>query len=130
MGALFALLFKVNKVPVTVVELAKKRRNLINSWGIECYESGEVGDGKFDNIVIAVNKAEVIGEYVKKVADSGTILVFGGLKRDEMLYIDSYSVHYREVTVAGSFGYAIRHFKEALEMIKIYPETFSKVITP
>jgi len=129
MGALFALLFSNNGLPVSVIEPSEIRRNLISSWGIECYEPGQADIGAFDNIIIAVNKAELVNEYVTQVADGGTVLVFGGLPKDVALSIDSYSVHYREVTLTGSSGFSIKHFKKALEMIKASPEKFSKVIT-
>lgn len=129
MGALFALLFKNRGIPVSVVEPSETRRNLISAWGIECYKPGYVDIGNFDNIVIAVNKAELVNEYVTQVADGGTVLVFGGLPKDVILGIDSYSIHYREVTVTGNSGYSINHFKKALEMIKSNPAGFSKVIT-
>lgn len=129
MGALFALLFKTKGIPAAVVEPAKSRRDYIASWGIDCCEPGKAEVGQFDNVVIAVNKAELVDEYVKKVADSGTVLVFSGLKKDERLNLDSYSVHYREVSVTGSFGYGMRHFANALEMLETHAEEFSKVIT-
>lgn len=129
MGALFALLFKSRGIPVAVVEPVGKRRELICSWGIECYEPGQADIETFDNIIIAVNKAELVNEYAMKVADGGTILVFSGLPRDVVLGIDSYAVHYREVAVVGSFGYSIKHFAVSLEMIKSHPAEFSKVIT-
>lgn len=129
MGALFALLFGSRGIPVSVIEPSEKRRNLISSWGIKCYEPGQADIGTFDNIIIAVNKAELVNEYVTRVVDGGTVLVFGGLPKDVALSIDSYSVHYREVTVTGCSGYSIGHFGKALEMIKTNPEKFSRVIT-
>jgi len=129
MGALFALLFVNRGLPVSVIEPSENRRNLISSWGIKCYEPGQADIGTFDNVIIAVNKAELVNEYVTQVADGGTVLVFGGLPKEVYLCIDSYSVHYREVTVTGCSGFSIEHFRQALEMIKAHPEEFSKVIT-
>lgn len=129
MGALFALLFKNRGIPVSVVELSETRRNLMSSWGIDCYEPGHADISSFDNIIIAVNKAELVNEYVTKVAGGGTVLIFGGLPKDVVLGIDSYSIHYREVTVTGSSGFSIDHFKQSLEIIKSNPTGFSKIIT-
>lgn len=129
MGALFALLFKHRGIPAAIVEPAENRRKLLDSWGIECYEPGQADIGAFDNIIIAVNKAELVEEYTREIASGGTILVFGGLPKDVVLSIDSYAVHYREVKIAGSSGFAIKHFIDALDMIKSNPSEFSKVIT-
>lgn len=129
MGALFALLLRSRGIPVAVIEPSAGRRELISSWGIECHEPGQVDISSFDNIVIAVNKAELVSEYTMKVADGGTVLVFGGLPKGVALDIDSYAVHYREVAITGCSGFSISHFKDALEMIKKHPDEFSKVIT-
>ncbi len=129
MGVLFTLLFKSKGIQVTVIEPMNKRRELISEWGIECYEPGQVKADEYDNIIIAVNKAELVHKYVEEVVDGGTVLVFSGLPKGVELNVDAYSVHYREVSVVGSYGYSIRHFVDALAMIKQYPDTFSKVIT-
>jgi threonine dehydrogenase-like Zn-dependent dehydrogenase len=55
--------------------------------------------------------------------------MFSGLARDEVVPVEAYSIHYRQVSLKGSFGYAIRHFKEALSMIDAHREAFSKLIT-
>lgn len=129
MGALFALLFKARGIPCAVIEPAPLRRKMVASWGIEAYEPGAEGIGSYDNVVIAVNKAELFDQYLRGVSDAGTVLMFSGLKKEETVTLDSQSIHYREVTVTGSFGYALPQFREALELIKAHRETFEKVIT-
>jgi len=130
MGALFALVFKEKGVPVTVVEPAEARRKAISAWGIDTRENGpSEANGEYDNIIIAVNKKELVSEYVRHVADGGSVLIFSGLPKDELVMIDAFSIHYREVTLAGSFGYAIPHFKEALSMIERHGSEFSRIIS-
>jgi L-iditol 2-dehydrogenase len=129
MGALFALVFRERGIPVTVVEPAPARREAILGWGIDAREKRPATDGEYDNIVIAVNKKELIPEYVQHVADGGTVLIFSGLPKDEQIMIDAFSIHYREVTLTGSFGYAMPHFREALSMIEGHGREFSKIIT-
>ena len=140
MGALFALLFRAKGIPVAVVEPSAQRRERIASWGIEAFEpggaghvespsAGQVEKGIYDIAIIAVNKKELVSEYIKFVADAGTVLMFSGLSSDEIVAIDAYSIHYRQVSLKGSFGYALRHFKEALSLIEAHKEMFSKIIT-
>ena len=140
MGALFALLFRAKGIPVAVVEPSAQRRERIASWGIEAFEpggaghvespsAGQVEKGIYDIAIIAVNKKELISEYIKFVADAGTVLMFSGLSSDEIIAIDAYSIHYRQVSLKGSFGYALHHFKEALSLIEAHKEMFSKIIT-
>lgn len=129
MGALFALLFKAGGVPVTVFEPAAVRREEVASWGIDARAPEKLPAGEYDNIVIAVNRKELVSDYVKAAADRGTVLMFSGLGREETVDIDAYSIHYREVSLVGSFGYAMRHFRKALELVTRHREEFSRVIS-
>jgi len=129
MGALFALLFKAKGIPVTVIEPGRLRREKVASWGIDAAEPGEALKDAYDNIVIAVNKKELVSDYVKLAADAGTVLMFSGLPKEDAVSIDAYSIHYREVSLTGSFGYAMRHFREALALINDHGGDFSRVIT-
>lgn len=129
MGALFALFFSTRGLPVAVVEPERLRRERIASWGIETYDPGTVELGTYDNVVIAVNKAELFDRYLREVADGGTVLMFSGLRKGETVSLDAYSIHYREVSLVGSFGYARAHFAQALEIIKGNTEAFSRIIT-
>jgi L-iditol 2-dehydrogenase len=129
MGALFALCFKARGVPVAVAEPARQRRERIASWGVETCEPDAADAGKYDNVVVAVNKAELFDGYLRGVADAGTVLMFSGLPKGETIQVDSHSIHYREVALVGSYGYALPHFKAALGMIGKDRGLFSKVIT-
>jgi len=129
MGALFALVFKAKGIPVTVVEPGALRREKVASWGIDAREPGAVAAADYDNIVIAVNKKELVADYAKAVGGAGTVLMFAGLGKEESVAIDAYSIHYREVALVGCSGYAIRHFRQALALIKEHREEFSRVIT-
>ena len=95
----------------------------------ESTRPGHVEKGLYDIAIIAVNKKELVSEYIRLVADAGTVLMFSGLSSDEIVAIDAYSIHYRQVSLKGSFGYALHHFKEALSLIEAHKEMFSKIIT-
>jgi L-iditol 2-dehydrogenase len=129
MGALFAILFKKRGIAVTVVEPHDARRTRVASWGIETRRPGEVAAGEFDAVVLAVARSDLVPEYVGLVADGGTVLLFAGLPKGQQIPIDSYAVHYREVRIAGSFGYAMAHFHEALALVEGDPLFFGRLIT-
>jgi L-iditol 2-dehydrogenase len=129
MGALFALLYRARGVRVAVVEPAAARRARISSWGIEALEPGAVQDRSYDNVVVAVNKSAVFDGYVRGVADGGTVLMFSGLPKGEGIPVDTYSIHYREVSLVGSFGYSLPQFREALDLIQANRALFSSLIT-
>jgi L-iditol 2-dehydrogenase len=129
MGTLFALFYKQAGIDVTVLDPNEIRCDIVAPWGISCLPPGAVDIGKFNKVVLAVNKAELVAEYVAKVADGGTVLLFSGLRKEEMLTIDSYSIHYREITLTGSYGYTARHFDAAFGMIEKDPSHYARLIT-
>lgn len=129
MGALFALLFSKRGIAVSVVEPQDARRTRVASWGIDTRRPGEVAAGEFDAIVIAVAKVDLVPGYLELVADGGTLLLFAGLPKGQQIPMDSYAVHYREVSIAGSFGYAMAHFHEALALVEGDPHFFGKIVT-
>ena len=129
MGALFALVFAARGIPVTVVEPNPARRGIVTSWGIDAREPGTMDVGDYDNVVIAVNKKELVSDYLRQVADAGSVLMFAGLPREDTVAVDAHSIHYREVNLTGTSGYAIGHFIQALGLIMAHRENFSRVIT-
>jgi L-iditol 2-dehydrogenase len=129
MGILFALYFQRQGIAVTITEPNDDRRNKIAQWQIPCITPAEVADKTYDQIVVAVNRAELVADYVRLAKDGGTVLVFAGLKKGIDLAIDSHAIHYREVTLTGCSGFALPHFKQAFDMISAAPEHFHKLIT-
>ncbi len=129
MGALFALHFVSTGVPATVVEPSGTRRARIASWGVEALEPGRARIGDYDKIVIAVNKAALFDEYIKGAADAAAVLMFSGLPKGEAVAVDSHSIHYREVSLVGSFGYALPHYRAALAEIEADRAGYARVIT-
>ncbi|MDD3996423.1 MAG: alcohol dehydrogenase catalytic domain-containing protein [Sphaerochaetaceae bacterium] len=129
MGALFALYFQQKGIPVSVVEPNESRRAIVASWDIDCHAPGEVDASQYDNIVIAVNKAELVDQYVKTIADGGTVLLFSGLKKEEILSVDSYAIHYRQVRLTGCSGFAMDDFHTAFDMISQNVSHYRRLIT-
>lgn len=129
MGALFALVFMKNGVKVTMAEISEKRRKIAEELGVETVSPEDVKKDQYDQIVIAVNKGEIVRHYVSMAADGGSVLLFSGLAKDDTVTIDPYDIHYREIKFDGSFGYSIEHFKEALKIIESDTGLFRKVIT-
>lgn len=129
MGVLFGLLLKAQNVDVTICEPTQMRRDMISSMGINVCVPEDVKSKYYDNVVVAVNRKELVEEYIEKVADAGTVLLFGGLAHGDNPVVSSHAIHYRQVALTGSFGLDIAHFREALEMVKENKESFRKIIT-
>lgn len=129
MGTLFALTLIDRNVPVDVVEPNPVRADCLKKWGISVLAPGEASYKDYDNIVVAVNKPELVEEAVKGVADNGTVHVFAGMPSGSTVNLDAYALHYRAVTVTGSSGFSLRQFRQAFSIIKANPDHYRKLIT-
>ena len=129
MGALFALYYASKGNEAAIVEPNDQRAAKLRSWGINTVKQDQVKKGEYDNIVIAVNIASLVESYLPLVRQGGTLLVFSGLPKGEMLNIDAGAIHYSEVSVKGCSGFALCHFREAFETISGNEERFRQMIT-
>ena len=129
MGTLFALVLTGKNIAVTVSEPSAERRELLASFGINAIDPATADPSKYDNIAVAVGIPALVEDYVKKIADNGTIHVFAGLPKDAQFTLDPFAIHYRGVTVTGSSGFTLETFHKAYEMIAEKPDHFRKLIT-
>jgi L-iditol 2-dehydrogenase len=127
MGALFAITAQDKGINVSVVETSDWRRKYLQSQKIELCDKCE--EMKFDAIVMAVNKPELVNEYLGNVENGGVLLLFSGYPSKSTLNVDPYSIHYREVGLFGCFGFAGKHFNEAKELIERNPKNYERLIT-
>lgn len=74
------------------------------------------GDG-VDCVVTTAGTVAAHRDAVHIVAHRGYVNLFGGLKNQPELQIDSNLIHYKECFVMGSHGSLPRHHKTAVEMI-------------
>lgn len=130
MGTLFAMTLMDQGVPVRVAELNEKRRACLENWEIPCDTLEECYKiDKYDRIVVAVNKKELIEEAVQKVSQGGIVHVFAGLPSQTELCIPGYDIHYRKVSVMGSSGFSVETFHKAYETIHRNPKHYARIIT-
>ncbi len=139
MGALLALLAGAVTSHVVVSEVEPRRAARLAELGLRVTQpSGrpleqELADAwgapEADRVLIAVGDRGVVEEAIRRVAPGGSALVFGGLPKGDALSIDAFAVHYREVSIVGSFGFQIRHFREAVAWIAAHPGALDGVVT-
>jgi D-arabinose 1-dehydrogenase-like Zn-dependent alcohol dehydrogenase len=89
-------------------------------------EPGKADASQYDNVVVAVNKAELVSDYVRSVGNGGTVLAFSGLRKGETFDIDSHAIHYREVTLTGCSGFASSNFNKSFDMIRKDPGHYGR----
>jgi L-iditol 2-dehydrogenase len=71
----------------------------------------------FPLVIDTTGDPGVIEELPGLAADGGTVLLFAGLPAGARVAIDAHAVHYREVSIVGSFHYAPREVDEALALL-------------
>jgi len=129
MGALLALALQSMDKEVAVVEINPKRVQYLRAWDIDSFDSPDADLGYRDNILIAVNKPELVPLYIDKVSAGGLVHLFSGMPSGTKLEVDAHAIHYRKVTLTGSSGFALPHFRRALVMIQTSPDHFRRLLT-
>ncbi len=71
----------------------------------------------FSLVVDTTGDPGVISALPELCADGGAVLLFAGLPPEARVEVDAHAVHYREVSVVGSFHYTPREADEALGLL-------------
>jgi L-iditol 2-dehydrogenase len=97
-----------------------ERRALVREFG------AEAGDGKGADVVVeAVGTEEAWRDALELVRPGGTVLFFGGRE----LAVDTYRVHYEELTLRGSFHHTPRHVRAALAFLASGAHPWERLVT-
>ena len=76
------------------------------------------GDGRDADVAIeAAGTDDAWRDAVALVRPGGTAILFGGRERGTTLELDSYRLHYEELTVRGAFHHTPRHVRAALAFL-------------
>ncbi|MBA7563771.1 D-altritol 5-dehydrogenase [subsurface metagenome] len=130
MGALFAGAFKKNGTKTKIIEVSEWKTTYLKRMGYEVLTPDELGsEERFSAVILATNILDLADIYFNRIIDGGRLLLFAGYGRGTKLEIDPFHIHYREVSVVGSFGYASNHFRDALYIISKSPESYSNLIS-
>ena len=96
------------------------RRELVREFG------AEPGDGQGADVVVeAVGTAEAWEDALKLVRPGGTVLFFGGRE----LAVDTFRLHYEELTLRGAFHHAPRHVRAALAFLASGAYPWERLVT-
>ncbi|HEY3348646.1 MAG TPA: alcohol dehydrogenase catalytic domain-containing protein [Thermoanaerobaculia bacterium] len=71
----------------------------------------------FPLVIDTTGDPGVIEALPALASDGGTVLLFAGLPAGARVAIDAHAVHYREVSIVGSFHYTPREVDEALVLL-------------
>jgi L-iditol 2-dehydrogenase len=129
MGLLHVLLAKAwGATKILLSEPNPKRRKIAETLGATVFDptadpdlrkwSSEMTGGYGPNVVVTpVGITEVVESAIDCAALGGCVHVFGGLPKDKMLSVSSYTIHYKEVSLVGSSGFRTKDYRLAANMI-------------
>jgi L-iditol 2-dehydrogenase len=96
------------------------RRELAREFG------AEPGDGQGADVVVeAVGTAEAWEEALELVRPGGTVVFFGGRE----LAVDTFRLHYEELTLRGAFHHTPRHVRAALAFLASGAYPWERLVT-
>jgi L-iditol 2-dehydrogenase len=109
--------------PVTVGGRAERHR-LAPAFG------ARPGDPRDAEVVIeAAGTQQAWCDALELVQPGGTVLFFGGLEPGTELAVDTYRLHYEELTLRGAFHHAPRHVRAALAFLASGAYPWERLIT-
>ena len=96
------------------------RRELAREFG------AEPGDGRGADVVIeAVGTAEAWRDALELVRPGGTVVFFGGRE----VAVDTFRLHYEELTLRGAFHHTPRHVRAALAFLASGAHPWERLVT-
>ena len=139
MGVLTALAASLRGASVLITESSESRIERLRQLGLDVIDattavlkdemSRRWGTPHADRAIAAVGVKRAVEELESLVAPGGVVLWFGGLARDVKLSVDPFDIHYREVSIVGSFGFSTEHFAAAVDLVHNHASEISKMIT-
>jgi L-iditol 2-dehydrogenase len=88
------------------------------------------GDGAGAEVVIEAAGTEAAWQdSLELVRPGGTAVFFGGRESGSILRVDTYRLHYEELTLRGSFHHAPRHVRAALVFLASGAYPWARLIT-
>ena len=101
-----------------------ERRELATSFGARPDE-----DRGADVVIEAAGTEEAWRQAVELVRPGGTVLFFGGLPRGSEVAVDSYRLHYEELTLRGAFHHTPATVRAALAFLASGAYPWERLIT-
>ncbi len=109
---------------VVAVGGREERRELAREFG------ATPGDGQGADVVIeAAGTEESWSDAVELVRAGGKVVFFGGRERGSDLAVDTYRLHYEELTLLGSFHHTPRTVRAALAFLGSGAHPWERLIT-
>ena len=82
-----------------------------------------------DQIFVCVGMEQAVEEAMTLCSEGTTVNIFGGLKNGSSITIDPNIIHYSDVKLVGTFGFASHHFLESARLLSKGKVNLSGLIT-
>ncbi len=82
-----------------------------------------------DKVMVSVGQAQVAEDAVSLVRRGGIVNFFAGLPSGSRISLDPNRIHYDQITLTGTVGFAPSHFARALESLTRNAADFRNLIT-
>ena len=140
-GLMHGLLAKSRGGKVILAEYSEGRLNKAKEFGFDHYISTKDADlvetvleitrGQGTDVgVVACSVNKVAEDFLQAMAMMGRLSFFAGFpKQDSILKLDGNIIHYKEVSIYGSFASSRPHFEEALKMIAGGKISMDRIVT-
>ncbi len=96
-------------------------------------EINKINPGGADKVMVSVGNIDVAESAFSLVNRGGTINLFAGLPKGKTIALDPNRIHYDEIKLLGTFGFAPQHFKKAIQLLadkKIHTEGIITATVP
>jgi len=74
-----------------------------------------------DLVMVSVPNAQAMQEALPLVRGGGRIVVFGGVPKGSKIELEPNFIHYKEITITGTFNCTVEEFRQGLDIIKDSP---------
>jgi L-iditol 2-dehydrogenase len=127
MGLLFCqLLPRFGRTAVTAAGRNQLRLAIARGYGLERVIDGDqgpieeqlAGEQGFDCVIECTGQVAGWQSAMRVVRPGGQVLFFGGLPKGTTFEIDSFQVHYQEVSLLGSFHFGPPDVRRAAELLE------------
>jgi len=70
-----------------------------------------------DKMMVAVGDTRVVESSMQYVGKGGIVNIYAGMPKGQMMSLDPNLIHYNEVSLVGTFGFAPHHFHQAVGLL-------------
>ena len=81
-------------------------------------EISELASRGVDKIIEATGKPEVWKQCIELIRPGGLINYFGGCPKESSIDVSTYDIHYKEITLTGSFHHTPKYIQKALTILQ------------